>query len=300
VNFYKHHLGDYAAATMHLSWDEDCAYRRLLDQYYKREAPIPADLNEACRLARATNSSQKKAVQVVLKEFFALQEDGWHQKRCDEEVAAAVESGDEREARLENERERQRRHREERKDLFSKLREMDVSPPYDTKTETLRELLVTHLSQDLSRVTAADVSQPVTRTATAIQTPEAISHKPDTSKRQEEEARASRLPTDWGLTDSRKAIAESERLDPVRTHQKFTDHWRAASGANARKRDWEAAWRNWCRNEADRKTAPKVNGSNAHREELGKFDRIMARSHAQQTFNADGKPVDENGNVIPF
>lgn len=28
----------------------------------------------------------------------------------------------------------------------------------------------------------------------------------------------------------------------------FTDHWRAASGANAVKRDWQAALRNWFRN----------------------------------------------------
>ena len=31
MNFYKHHLGDYYKDTVHLSWMEDCAYRRLLD-----------------------------------------------------------------------------------------------------------------------------------------------------------------------------------------------------------------------------------------------------------------------------
>jgi hypothetical protein len=66
-------------------------------------------------------------------------------------------------------------------------------------------------------------------------------------------ARAKRLPDDWGLTKERRAIAESERIDPDRTFAKFTDYWRAASGQNARKRDWDAAWRNWCRTEADRK-----------------------------------------------
>ncbi len=89
INFYKHHLGDYAAATAHLSWDEDCAYRRLMDQYYKREGPIPCDFNEACRLVRAITNKQKKAVKTVLTEFFKLADgDGWRQKRCDVEVAA--------------------------------------------------------------------------------------------------------------------------------------------------------------------------------------------------------------------
>jgi uncharacterized protein YdaU (DUF1376 family) len=90
LNFYKHHLGDYSSATSHLSWDEDCAYRRLLDAYYKREAPIPADIKEACRLARASSTVQRKAVETVLREFFLLGSDGWHQKRCDEEIAAAT------------------------------------------------------------------------------------------------------------------------------------------------------------------------------------------------------------------
>jgi uncharacterized protein YdaU (DUF1376 family) len=89
VNFYKHHLGDYAAATSHLSWDEDCAYRRLIDQYYKRAAPLPVDPKECCRLARATSPTQRKAVETVLREFFTEQSDGWHQKRCDIEIENA-------------------------------------------------------------------------------------------------------------------------------------------------------------------------------------------------------------------
>ena len=64
MNFYKHHLGDYDGATMHLSWDEDMAYTRLLRAYYRREKPIPAD--EAWRLARASTKPQKDAVSRVL------------------------------------------------------------------------------------------------------------------------------------------------------------------------------------------------------------------------------------------
>ncbi|PRQ11761.1 hypothetical protein C1Y63_04955 [Corynebacterium sp. 13CS0277] len=30
-------------------------------------------------------------------------------------------------------------------------------------------------------------------------------------------------------------------------HRLFTDHWKAEGGPNARKRDWDAAWRNWMR-----------------------------------------------------
>lgn len=86
MNFYKHHLGDYDAATAHLSWDEDCAYRRLLSAYYRREKPIHGD--EIYRIVRAVSKSQRAAVQTVLREFFTITNSEWHNKRADEEIAA--------------------------------------------------------------------------------------------------------------------------------------------------------------------------------------------------------------------
>ena len=72
---------------------------------------------------------------------------------------------------------------------------------------------------------------------------------------------ATRIPDDFDLTPERRQVAEAERLDPGRTFAKFRDYWLAASGANARKHDWDATWRNWCRREGDHakanpKTAP--------------------------------------------
>jgi uncharacterized protein YdaU (DUF1376 family) len=86
LNFYKHHLGDYDGATVHLSWDEDMAYTRLLRAYYRREKPIPD--GEKYRLARAVSRAHRAAVDIVLAEFFDLRDDGWHNKRADEEIAA--------------------------------------------------------------------------------------------------------------------------------------------------------------------------------------------------------------------
>lgn len=94
MNFYPHHIGDYLTATAHLTWLEDCAYRRLLDIYYSREDLIPLDLNQACRLVRATGKEERKAVETVLKEFFiqtqfTQAENGWFHKRCDAEILKA-------------------------------------------------------------------------------------------------------------------------------------------------------------------------------------------------------------------
>lgn len=60
-----------------------------------------------------------------------------------------------------------------------------------------------------------------------------------------------RLPDDFTLTPERRRVADTERVNAERSFARFCDHWRAASGSNARKRDWDAAWRNWCRKDAD-------------------------------------------------
>ena len=88
MNWYPHHLGDFAQATAHLSMLEDAAYSRLLRWYYAEEQPIPADLRAACRIARATSNDEREAVRVVLEEFFELTADGYRQARADREIEA--------------------------------------------------------------------------------------------------------------------------------------------------------------------------------------------------------------------
>jgi uncharacterized protein YdaU (DUF1376 family) len=87
VNYYPFHIGDYLSATRHLSWEEDAAYRRLLDTYYTTEKPLPNDLRQVCRLVLATTETQREAVQTVLEEFFEATENGWINARADAEIA---------------------------------------------------------------------------------------------------------------------------------------------------------------------------------------------------------------------
>ena len=160
---------------------EDAAYSRMLRKYYADEKPLPADVKFVQRLVGARTTAEKKAVTDMLKEFFYLENDGWHNKRCDVELAISGELELEREAKTANERERQRRHREERTKLFEELRNLDIVPAYDTKTEMLRSLLChTPVTRDIS-VISHDVTQPVTCTATANQTPVTSTQLPDTS-----------------------------------------------------------------------------------------------------------------------
>lgn len=87
MNYYKRHLGDYAAATRHLSLLEHGVYTLLLDTYYVGESPLPSEDRAIYRLVGARSKEEREAVGIVLQEFFELREDGWHQPRCDEEIA---------------------------------------------------------------------------------------------------------------------------------------------------------------------------------------------------------------------
>lgn len=87
MNYYEHHLGDYAKDTGHLSMLEHGAYRILLDRYYSTERGIPAD--QAHRLARARSDEECRAVDVVLEEFFDLVDGTWIHRRVEREIVAA-------------------------------------------------------------------------------------------------------------------------------------------------------------------------------------------------------------------
>lgn len=79
--------------------------------------------------------------------------------------------------------------------------------------------------------------------------------KPDSVRRGE--AQGTRLPKDWVLTrkwamwaleDPAVNKAGQWTEEHLRLQaDKFRDHWHAKSGKDARKVDWLATWRNWCR-----------------------------------------------------
>ncbi len=88
MNFYPFHIGDYAQATRHLSLLEHGCYRALLDLYYSRETPLPADVATVQRLACARTREERAAVESVLREFFHETPEGWRHARCDREIEA--------------------------------------------------------------------------------------------------------------------------------------------------------------------------------------------------------------------
>ena len=84
MHYYQFNIGDYKAATGHLSNEEDLAYRRLLDMYYDSEQKIPLDTQWVARRIRVEAS----VVRDVLNDMFVRHEDGWFHSRCEDVIVA--------------------------------------------------------------------------------------------------------------------------------------------------------------------------------------------------------------------
>ena len=83
MHYYQHHIGDFIKATARLSDTQSMAYLRLLWMYYDSEKPLKPD---AKILAFQIGASVEET-QLLLESFFWLAENGWHHKRCDQEIA---------------------------------------------------------------------------------------------------------------------------------------------------------------------------------------------------------------------
>lgn len=134
----------------------------------------------------------------------------------------------------------------------------------DTDKETEEETVTSfkgrgaNLPPDAPPSAASPPPQPSAADALSAQ---AGSPPPDAAPRPSRTT-ATRLPADWRLPKSWGQWALEERpdlsADDVRREAEiFTDYWHAKAGADARKANWEATWRNWVRRADGRGTAPR-------------------------------------------
>lgn len=90
--WYARYPGDYARDTAHLSLVEHGAYTLLLDHYYSTSGPLPADITALYRICRAFDETERKAVDsILLRQFFNLQSNTYHNSRADMELVRRTE-----------------------------------------------------------------------------------------------------------------------------------------------------------------------------------------------------------------
>ena len=247
-----------------MSWDEDCAYRRLLDIYYTTEQPLPLEPRAVFRLAMATTDEQRAAVTVVLEEFFERTEHGWINRRAEAELNAMRDKQVLNETRDAHERERMRRHRERRAEMFAALRERGVVPAWDVSIKELQNLFNQHCKDSAVPATTLEhaeqsaacnvteknlqreqgVSGGVPATAIPTPTPTPIQETPLTPPAggRKREPRKTRCPADFAPAQSGIDLAAANGVSVQTELPKFVNHHTAKGSLMA---DWQAAWRTW-------------------------------------------------------
>jgi uncharacterized protein YdaU (DUF1376 family) len=238
VNYYDHHIGDYDQATAHLTACEDGIYSRLIRWYYASEAPLPLDIKLIQRRVRAHSKDERAAVEAVLSEFFEAREDGYHQHRCDEGIAAF--------------KDKQRKAKASADARWSH-RQTQCEGNANASPDAMR----THSERNANGMHRAPVpSSHTPDTKHQEENPPASRVPPTASPRATpaKQPKGNRLPDDWQLPRpwGDWALAEYPQWTPDKVRieaAKFADHWRAATGKAATKADWQATWRNWCRSD---------------------------------------------------
>ena len=217
MNYYPFHIGDYASATRHLSWDEDCAYRRLLDAYYTSEKPLPLEERSICRLVLATTPEQRQAVMTVLSEFWERTDAGWVNRRADAEIA---------EMRIKQQKQR------------DKANKRWLMPSTESGTAPA---MPRHPQDDATASKSDADAMPPTPTPTP--TPKNPSgSEPDKPARKTRGSR--RVPEGFEVDGAMREWAEESApaVDWRRETEKFRD-WEFKHPRS----DWPATWRTWIR-----------------------------------------------------
>ncbi len=218
MNYYRRHIGDYAAATRHLSLLEHGVYCLMLDVYYTGERALPADEKAVQRLVGARSKDEREAVSLVLHEFFTLDDDGWHQSRCDEEIAK----------------------KQEKSETNRAVGRLGGRPRKETQTVSETEPIGLQTETE-----AVSENNPSHKPIANNQYSEQSSSSESAPARPPPRPRpARRCPPEFEVTADMRlwAAGQSPGVDVDRETEKFRDH-QFRDGHS----DWAAVWRNWIR-----------------------------------------------------
>ena len=242
MHYYQFNIGDYKSHTEHLSEMEDLAYRRLLDWYYLHETPIPLDIGETSRQIRMR--SHTECIATVLQEYFERTDNGWTHGRADKEIAKMGEKSDKASASA--------KARWDKQNANAMRTHSEGNATHNTEP----------ITQDTGHITVSN---------------DTVGAKAPRAKRGARLPDDWRLPKgwgDWALVENSHWTADVVRLEA----DKFADHWRAKSGKDAAKLDWEATWRNWCRSDIAQRSHPAPSSANKNGQSLNKQEALEARN----------------------
>lgn len=232
--FLPLYTGDYLRDTQHLSMSEHGSFLKLLMYCWDQKGPAPLDERRLMGICNARSTDEIEAMRRVLSEFFIAMDDGHYNRRMQLEI--------------------------ERSASISAARSVAGKLGYEAKAK----LLLSKSQASAKQVPLPPPPQPsppppphppqTPDPANQIGAPNPVGSPHSVGKEitpvERVVARASRLalrtlPEEWEAW----CIEKRADLKPTEVWERFRDYWTAVPGAKGRKLDWEATWRNWCRNE---------------------------------------------------
>lgn len=205
---------------------EDGAYNRLIDQCYHRERPLPADVRECYKLARANTLGERKAVDAVLKAFFKATDRGFVQKRIEKEIERYADKKNKarKGATASVKARREKAEQNAAKNLNE--RSTDVKRTFNEGLTDVERTLnggLTHQSPD-----------------TKHQTPKEKKTEPLVRQK-----KLTQLPNDFEITETHQQLADKLGLKLQAEFEHFRDHAKATGRTQA---NWSLAFCVWLRN----------------------------------------------------
>ena len=240
IPYMPFYVADYLADTAHLSALESGTYLHLILAYWQRQKALPAGDDRLAAVARLSVEEWLK-VRPALEEFFNESSGCWAHKRIESELQKFYEKSE-------------------------KSRTAGMASWRKRKAETERTLngCIADAHHPLNGC-IADVERTFNHTDTDTDTDTkeeklksiCFSSHDEKPKTKREPANGKRLDVlelpekwqEWAMRDCGWSQPYT-----ARAFEGFRDYWIARAGERARKLDWEATWRGWCR----RDTSPQL------------------------------------------
>lgn len=260
MNYVQFHIGDWESGTRLLTPLEKGIYIDLLMLYYSTERPILRSYFD--RITRGYTEDERKAFDYVVSQYFQEQGDGFHNARCDAEIAKAAEKSEKARKSI------QARWNKAAKGPASSVSDTCRKP--DESTDAIRtnnerntDVLLTKNQEPITNINKKEEDACVCAgmgeedKAFRLESPEA-DEKAQASKRKTPEAATHHfdlpdLPDDW-----REYCREVRPdLDPDRMFAEFKFYWQKGNGKGKLRSDkgWAQSWQNWIRSDKS-KPAP--------------------------------------------
>ena len=137
--WYPHKIEKYRRKTGHLTLAEHGAYRLMMDAYWDRKGPIPAEDRRLRKVIGADEDEWNEVKDAVL-EFFVLTDDGWYHEAIEENLREAEKKHDEKCARMEKARQKRWANRQEIDQNIEQTSDQIIDQTIEQETEQNTDL----------------------------------------------------------------------------------------------------------------------------------------------------------------